>query len=171
MAPLPSSLAWFDEGGDEVKTVSPGQAVELDWGELLSQADCVKTPFSGKLTLHSAGSSMNETFRLDTEDDRILTTQRVTAFYTETLVRMDGDPIGSYIDLKLGPYLKMNLQKASMDHMKVLLQRIRFAVPSGLSSPCRLGRRILTAELQEQGSGQRATAQTVVNVIAPHRME
>ena len=167
MAPIPSSPAWFHQEEGEARTVSPGQDVELDWGELLSRADCTKASFSGELSLHSAGSSMNEKFFLDTRDGKITLTQRANLFYREILVHIDRDHIGSYVDLNLGPYFRMDLQDARPDHMAALLQRIRFTVPYNLFSPCRPGPRVITAELQEQGSGQRTTAQMVINVIAP----
>lgn len=164
MAPISPGCAWLDE--DEARTVSPGQSIGLDWGEL-PWADSVEIPFSGKLTLHAAGAGMNESFCLDTEDSRLSFTQRTTAFYREMLVHIDGDPIGSYVDLDLGPYFKMNLQHASRDHMTVLLQRIRFTVSGDPLLPCRPGPRLVTAELQER-SGHRATAQTAINVVVPH---
>jgi hypothetical protein len=164
MAPLSPGFARLDE--DEARTVSPGQGIGLDWREL-SWIDGVETPFSGDLTLQAAGAGMNEAFCLDTEDHRITFARRTTAFYREMLVHVDGDPIGSYVDLDVGPYFKMKLQHASRDHMKTLLERIRFTVLNDAFPTGRPGPRVITAELQEQGSGLRATAQTMVNVIVP----
>lgn len=168
MTSIPPCIARFDE--DEIQTIFAGQGIRLGWEEPVPWIKGVKTSFSGKLTLQTAGGDMNEHFCLDTEESRITLTQRSTAFYREMLVHIDGSRIGSYVDLDLGPYLKMNLQDASLEHMEALLQRIRFTVPSGRYSPSRPGLRVIAAELQEQGSGQVTRAQTVVNVVVPHGM-
>lgn len=152
--------------GKEVRTITFGQSIRLDWETLLPTVGSNSEGFSGTLTLHAAGSSMSEHFGLDIWDGRLALSHTATDFYVETFVHVDGACIGSYIDMGIGPYLNMSLRSASCDHLDVLLRRIRFTAASDELLPDRPGPRIITMDLQEQRSGKRESAQILINVVA-----